>query len=277
MIGIDAHPAATLLTRAMTALATEPRDADYLAAEVLGLRRAPSAVAGRLVGALLGSDPRVSQLADGRWALVAAAQGSPLLDECAFAVVDVETTGMRPSGSRVLEVGIVVVQGNRREQVVDRLVNPGATVPKWITRLTRIRTEDVASAPAFAEIADEVLAALSGRVFVAHNVRFDWSFLAAEFTRTRGIALSGPRLCTARLARRLVPEAESCGLDWLSSYFGLENPARHRALGDAWATADLLVRLLQRARGDGARTLQDLEALQHRGRRRRARGRRQSS
>jgi DNA polymerase-3 subunit epsilon len=110
-------------------------------------------------------------------------------------------------------------------------------------------------------------------VFVAHNVRFDWGFLAAELRRARGISLTGPRLCTARLARRLVPEAESCGLDWLSGYFGLENPARHRALGDAWATADLLVRLLDRARRDGARTLQDLDALQRLGRRKRGRGR----
>jgi DNA polymerase III epsilon subunit-like protein len=71
------------------------------------------------------------------------------------------------------------------------------------------------------------------------------------------------------LARRLVPQAESCGLDWLSNYFGLENPARHRAGGDAWATADLLLRLLDLARQQGARTLQDLEAMQLRRRRKR--------
>jgi DNA polymerase-3 subunit epsilon len=273
MIGLEAHPSSTLLDRALSALASAPRAAEDLAREVMGLPNAPPAVASRLASALLGADPRVSQLADGRWALVPAAQGSPLLEECAFAVVDVETTGMRASGDRVIEVGVVVVQGARRERVVDRLINPGRHVSSVITRITRITNADLTAAPEFTAVADEVLDALAGRVFVAHNVRFDWGFLAAELRRARGIGLTGPRLCTARLARRLVPEAESCGLDWLSGYFGLENPARHRALGDAWATADLLVRLLDRARRDGARTLLFFEAVPGGGRGTRGRGR----
>jgi DNA polymerase-3 subunit epsilon len=273
MIGLEAHPSSTLLDRALLVLAAAPRKAEEIASEVMGLPNAPPAVASRLAAALLGADPRVSQLADGRWAMVPAAQGSPLLEECAFAVVDVETTGMRASGDRVIEVGVVVVQGARRERIVDRLVNPGRHVSSVITRITRITNDDLRDAPEFPAVADEVVDALAGRVFVAHNVRFDWGFLAAELRRARGLTLTGPRLCTARLARRLVPEAESCGLDWLSRYFGLENPARHRAAGDAWATADLLVRLLDRARRDGARTLQDLDALQRLGRRKRGRNR----
>jgi DNA polymerase III epsilon subunit family exonuclease len=257
-----AHPATPLLDRAVALLAGGPATADTLAREVMGLPAAPPAVATRLASALLGADPRVSQLADGRWAMVPAATGSPGLGEIAFAVVDLETTGMRADGHRILEVGVVVVQGARREMVFDRLVNPGRPVPRVITSVTRITDADVRGAPSFQEIADDLLGVLAGRVFVAHNARFDWSFLAAELRRTRGTVLSGPQLCTARLARRLVPEAESCGLDWLSTWFGLENPARHRAGGDAWATADLLIRLLERARLDGARTLQDLEMMQ---------------
>jgi len=257
-----AHPATPLLDRAVALLGGGPCTADTLAKEVLGLPAAPPAVATRLATALLGADPRVSQLADGRWAMVPAATGSPGISEIAFAVVDLETTGMRADGHRILEVGVVVVQGTRREMVFDRLVNPGRPVPRVITGVTHITDADVRDAPPFHEIADDLLGVLAGRVFVAHNARFDWSFLAAELRRTRGTALSGPQLCTARLARRLVPEAESCGLDWLSTWFGLENPARHRAGGDAWATADLLLRLLERARLDGARTLQDLEAMQ---------------
>lgn len=259
---LAAHPTTPLLDRAIARLAQGPCDADVLAHEVMGLPAAPPAVATRLASALLGADPRVSQLADGRWALVPAASGSPSLDEVAFAVVDVETTGMRADGHRVLEVGVVVVQGARREMVLDRLVDPGRPIPRAITSVTRITDADVRGAPTFHAIADDVLAALAGRVFVAHNARFDWSFLAAELRRTRGTILTGPQLCTARLARRLVPEAESCGLDWLTTWFGLENPARHRAGGDAWATAELLLRLMERARLDGARTLQDLDALQ---------------
>jgi DNA polymerase-3 subunit epsilon len=174
----------------------------------------------------------------------------------------------------VLEVGVVVVQGARREMVVDQLINPGRPVPAVITGVTRITDEHIRTAPQFDEIADDVVAALTGRVFVAHNVRFDWSFVSAELKRTRGLVLNGPRLCTARLARRLVPAAESCGLDWLGRYFDLKNPARHRAGGDAWATAQLLLRLLDLAREKGARTLQDLEAMQVRKRRKRRRRRR---
>lgn len=265
---LDAFPQSTLLDRALDRLAVSPRSADELARDVLGLANAPSAVASRLATALLGSDPRASQLPDGRWAMVAAATGSPTLDDCAFAVVDVETTGSRAMGDRVLEVGIVVVQGARREVVVDQLVHPGRSVPPAITGLTRITNELIRGAPDFDEVADRVLGELSGRVFVAHNARFDWAFLAAELRRTRGFTLSGPRLCTARLARRLVPVAESCGLDWLTRYFDLQNPARHRAAGDAWATAELLLRLLSLARAEGARTLKDLEAMQARKRRR---------
>jgi DNA polymerase-3 subunit epsilon len=191
-----------------------------------------------------------------------------MLDECAFAVVDVETTGSRALGDRVLEVGVVVVQGARREVVLDQLINPGRPVPSGITHLTRITDADVRTAPEFDEIADAVLGALAGRVFVAHNARFDWAFLVSELRRTRGVVLNGPRLCTARLARRLVPAAESCGLDWLTQYFDLQNPARHRAGGDAWATAQLLLRLLDLARERGARTLQDLERMQARRKRR---------
>lgn len=264
---IDAFPTSTLLDRALIQLASAPQSATAITRDILGMPNVPRAVADRLAAALLGADPRTSQLPDGRWALIAAAAGSPMLDECAFAVVDVETTGSRARGDRILEIGVVVVQGARREMVYERIVNPARPVPWSITTLTRITDAEARAAPLFEDQADEVIGALSGRVFVAHNVRFDWGFIASELQRTRGFMLAGPRLCTARLARRLVPVAESCGLDWLSQYFGLANPARHRAGGDAWATAELLLRLLELARAEGARTLTDLEGLQQRKRR----------
>ncbi len=79
--------------------------------------------------------------------------------------------------------------------------------------------------------------------------------------RARGLALAGSHICTVRLARRLLPQLESASLDSLSYHFGLENPARHRAAGDAMATAELLERLILLARERGARTLADLEAM----------------
>ncbi|HEY8106933.1 MAG TPA: 3'-5' exonuclease [Gemmatimonadales bacterium] len=263
MIGVAAHPSRTLSDRVLERLGLGPQTSAALCDDVLGLAGAPTAVADRIVVALLGPDPRVRQLPDGRWSLVAEVQGSPLLDDCAFAVVDVETTGSRAGGGdRVTEVAVVVVQGARCEIVLDELVNPGRPVPAAVTMVTGITDAMVRAAPPFAELAERLLGALAGRVFVAHNARFDWAFLGAELRRARDLTLDGPRLCTVRLARRLVPGLPSCGLDTLTRWFGFENPARHRAGGDALVTARLLARLLGFAREHGARTLADLAALE---------------
>jgi DNA polymerase-3 subunit epsilon len=179
------------------------------------------AVAERVAIAVLGADPRVRQLPDGRWAILAEAQGSPHIEECAFAVIDLETTGMRARGDdRITEVAVVLVHGERREVVFQRLVNPGRPIPSIISMVTGITNEMVAHAPPFEAIADELLGILSGRIFVAHNARFDWGFLDASFRRTRGLALTGPRLCTVRLARRLLRDVGSCGLDNLTRISG---------------------------------------------------------
>ena len=261
--GLAAYPAGTLVDRAMTALGEGARSAEWLALNVLGLPNAPPVVAQRLATALLGADPRAHRLADGRWSTVMIGHGVPMLEETAFAVVDVETTGSRAStADRVTEVAVVLVQGARREMLFESLVNPGVPIPRIVSSITGISDEMVRAAPRFEEVAERVLDALSGRVFVGHNARFDWSFIRAELRRSRGLRLEGPMLCTVRLARRLLPGAESCSLDALSYYFSLENPARHRAGGDALVTAELLSRLLPMARDKGARTLTDLQAMQ---------------
>jgi DNA polymerase-3 subunit epsilon len=263
--GLAAVPASTLADRVLARLSLGPESSLALCREVLGLANSPKVLAERVAVALLGADPRVRQLPDGRWALATAARGSPLLEECAFAVVDVETTGMRAAGDdRITEVAVVVVHGGRREVVLDRLVNPGRPIPPMISAITGITDDMVGGAPTFEELADELLGVLAGRVFVAHNARFDWGFLDASLRRARGLGLSGPRLCTVRLARRLLPGVGSCGLDNLMHVLGLENEARHRAGGDAIVTARLLERLLVLARGGGARTLDEFDGLQRR-------------
>jgi DNA polymerase III epsilon subunit family exonuclease len=274
VIGTSAYPESTLLERVLAQLRVGPRAPATLCHEILGLLGAPAAICERVAYALLGADPRVRLLEDGRWSLVAEAQGSPLLDDCAFAVVDLETTGMRAGyGDRITEIAVAVVHGGRREIVFESLVNPGRPIPRGICAITNITDEMVRHAPPFTELAEPVLAVLAGRIFVAHNARFDWNFLCAELRRVRNLTLDGTRFCTVRLARRLVKGVRSCGLDNLCRFFGFYNAARHRAAGDALVTAELLARLLSLAREEGARTLQDLAIIESRRAQRRRRRR----
>jgi DNA polymerase III epsilon subunit family exonuclease len=277
VIGTSAHPDSTLLERVMAQLRVGPRTPSTLCHEVLGLLGAPAAICDRVAIALLGADPRVRQLQDGRWGLVPEAQGSPLLDDCSFAVVDVETTGVRSGyGDRITEIAVAVVHGERREIVFDTLVNPERPIPRAVCAITNITNEMVRNAPRFCDVTERLLAALAGRVFVAHNARFDWNFVSAELRRSRDLTLDGTRFCTVRLARRLVKGVRSCGLDNLCRFFGFRNEARHRAGGDALVTAELLSRLLWLAREEGARTLQDLMVIEAR-RYRRGRRRKRSA
>lgn len=178
-----------------------------------------------------------------------------------YVVVDVETTGgSAAKGDRVTEFAAVCVDG--RGQVLEEfgeLVNPERSIPPFVARLTNITDSMVRDAPLFAEIAPEVQRLLEGRIFVAHNAIFDWRFVRHEMERAVGEVHEGPRLCTVRLARRLVPEVRSRSLDSLSEFFDIRNEARHRALGDARATVELLGHLLERA---AAHELESWEALE---------------
>jgi DNA polymerase-3 subunit epsilon len=262
---LQAVPEGTLVDRALTYLAAGPGDSSALARDVLGLPNASPVIAERLVIALLGADPRVNRLDDGRWMVVPAGRASPVLEACTFAVVDVETTGGRPSrGDRIVELAVVLVKGSEVDLVYESLINPERPLAPFVASLTGISDAMLRDRPVFAEIADDVLAVLGGRVFVAHNARFDWAFLSAELKRTRDRVLWGPRVCTVRLARRLVPELRSRGLDHAARFFGITIANRHRAAGDALATAALLGRLLELAQECGASTLDDLASVTRR-------------
>jgi DNA polymerase-3 subunit epsilon len=267
--GVRATPQGTLVDRALRYLGDQSADSLTLARDVLGIARATRAIADRVAVALLGADPRVQRLRDGRWALAAKAERSAVLSSCTFAVVDVETTGSRAGrGDRVTEIAVVTLSDGEIDVTLDALVNPERPIPSIVSRLTRITDDMVRSQPTFADVADDVLEALAGRVFAAHNARFDWAFLSRELRRTKDLALEGPRICTVHLARRLIPGLRSRGLDSVAAYFGVEIENRHRAGGDAVATARILQRLLELAGEKGVTTLGELREL---GRRRRPR------
>ncbi len=257
------RPGATLAERAAAYLGEGPRAPDDIAHDVLGLARASGVVAGRLVAALLGADPRFAFDADGRWSRIAEpVLGAVPLAELPFAVVDVETTGLRArAGDRVTEIAVVHVDGGRVELALASLVNPEVPIPAYITALTGISDELVRDAPPFALVADELLAALHGRVFVAHNAAFDWRFVSAELERAGAFVPRVERLCTVRMARALVPELERRNLDSVRQFFGIETDHRHRAGGDALVTAAVLRRLLGRAAESGIETWPALRSV----------------
>lgn len=188
-------------------------------------------------------------------------EGTPL-DATDFVVVDVETTGSgSPTGDRVTEVAAVHVRGKSVLTVFDSLVNPKQPISPVVTRLTGISNAMVRRAPQFGDIAGELAAQLAGRVFVAHNALFDWRFLDAEFSRvtTRGLALLSPSpLCTVRLSKRILRHLPRRNLDAVCAHYGITIENRHRAGGDAVATAQVLVRLLRDAERMGIWSLEGL-------------------
>jgi DNA polymerase III epsilon subunit family exonuclease len=251
---------ASLVRSAAELLGRGPRHTLDLAREILGLSGHDGA-ASAAVFQLLGTDPRFLVDAEGTWRLDVsmAPYGTPLRD-VRFAIVDVETTGRGPwAGNRIIEIAIVEVAGGAIVDEYETLVNPGQGIPRAITALTGITSDMVARAPWFEHVADEVYRRLEGRVFVAHNATFDWSFVSSELVAAVGDAPRMPRLCTVRMARRLVSRLRRRNLDELSRHFGIQIHARHRAYGDALATARVLLRLLDEAAGRGIDDLSTLE------------------
>lgn len=182
-----------------------------------------------------------------------------------YVVVDVETTGGQPWGAdRVTEVAAVLVDGASTALAFHSLVDPQRPIPWPITRLTGIDDAMVRGQPTFRDIAGELAAHLVGRIFVAHNARFDLGFLAAEFARVAPTPLQeliAGELCTVRLARRLLSHLPRRNLDAVSAHYGVTISGRHRASGDALATAEVLRGLLRDASQRGVHTWGDLDAL----------------
>ena len=149
-----------------------------------------------------------------------------------LAFVDLETTGATATQDRITEIGIVEVDPDGSVREWQQLVNPGVQISPFIEQLTGISNRMVASAPPFADVAEAALNRLQGRLFIAHNARFDYGFLRTEFKRL-GIAFHASVLCTVKLSRALFPEHKKHNLDALIERHDLQAAARHRALADA--------------------------------------------
>jgi DNA polymerase-3 subunit epsilon len=166
--------------------------------------------------------------------------------DSAVVFLDLETTGANADRDRVTEIGLIEVVDGEYVDEWSVLVNPGKPIPSGITTLTGITDDMVAAAPTFADIAPQLQRRLEGRLLIAHNARFDYQFLRAEFRRLN-VLFTSSVLCTVRLSRRLFPEHRHHNLDSLMERFAISCSARHRALPDAqviWSFARELKRRL---------------------------------
>ncbi len=161
-----------------------------------------------------------------------------------FSVVDVETTGSMAANDRMIEFAAYKVANGRITDEYKTLLNPGRHIPNFIRNMTGISNEMVYGAPSFSEVAGTISDFLSGTVFTAHNSHFDYSFVRNEMA-IAGFDFEMPQLCTRKLSSRIFPQLPRKALDQVCKHLGIRISGRHRAYGDARATAHLLIELLE--------------------------------
>lgn len=162
-----------------------------------------------------------------------------------YAIIDIETTGNNYKTGKITEIAIYQHNGSTVTGSFSTLVYPEMDIPIFITRLTGIDNHMVKDAPKFYEIAKTIVELTAGRIFVAHNVHFDYQFIREEFNRL-GYNYQNKTLCTVKLARKLLPGHTSYSLGRLCADLGIEINGRHRASGDALATVKLFELLLSK-------------------------------
>jgi DNA polymerase-3 subunit epsilon len=237
-----------------------PVPADEAARKVLRLGQAvPVGLARSLLDEAVVADARLCWRGD--LVALATAPGDPLLlEEATFVVFDLETTGLRPGEARPCEIGAVRVCGLELEQRFQTLANPGARLQPAVAALTGLRDEQLRRAPPVGAAVRRFLEFAGDSVLVAHNARFDLAFLDNETMRLTGRRVAATVVDTVSLSRRLLGRRPA-NLASLSYHFVTEAKPCHRALPDAEATAEILLRLIGLAQERGARTVADLVDL----------------
>jgi len=190
------------------------------------------------------------------------------IENVRFVVVDVETTGGKAGEHRITEIGMCVIEDEQIVRRYESLINPHQAIPDFIQMMTGITPDMVANAPdedaVLPAIISELVSDVMPVVFVGHNVGFDWSFVSNAIVRTGHEVPDMLRLCTCRLSRRLSTGLAKHNLGAVAEFYGCAITARHRAMGDTEATTKVLLRLIERARGEhDMQTLGDLIELQH--------------
>ena len=228
---------------------------------LFALASAPTALARSLLDDVVAGDARLAWRG-GAVGLAAPPGRDVQLEDAHFVVVDLETTGLTPRTSRICEIGAQRIRALELEDVFETLVDPRVPLPAAVAALTGIRQAELRGAPR-AELAIRRFLEFAGDgALVAHNARFDLAFLDREVELLTGRRIAAPVVDTVWLAKRLLGErTKRFGLATLAHFFGVSTAPCHRALPDAQATAEILVRLLGLAQERGARTLADLVEL----------------
>lgn len=162
-----------------------------------------------------------------------------------YAIVDVETTGGRPQLSRITEIGIVITDGIEVLETYTALINPEIPIDPFVQKLTGISNEMVKYQPTFSMLSEKILDLLDGKIFVAHNVLFDYGMMRRSFAAC-GIKWAPPKLCTIQLSRKFFPGLASYSLSNLGEYFNIIHPNKHRALADAMATQEVFKHIVEK-------------------------------
>jgi DNA polymerase III epsilon subunit family exonuclease len=233
------------------------------AVEAAGLlfasRSIPVGLASSLITEVCAGDSRI--VCTGATVSLAGAL-DPLLEEAEFVVFDLETTGLSARTSRICELGAVRVRALDLVDCFQSLVDPGVPLPQTVAHLTGLQERELRSAPPIGNVVGRFVSFAGDSPLVAHNARFDQRFLERQLRRGESRRLAEPPLCTAALARRLLAgRLHRVSLSSLAHFFGVPTAPCHRALPDAEATAQILIRLIELAQELGARRVSELRAL----------------
>ena len=163
-----------------------------------------------------------------------------------YAIIDIETTGGKADRERITEIAIAIHDGEKIIDSFETLINPEISLPFYITQLTGITDTMLRDAPKFYEVAKQIVQMTEGAVFVAHNVRFDYSFVQQEFKRL-GYTYSRKQLCTVRMSREAFPGLGSYSLENLINHFRIKVKERHRAMADVLATSQIFEMILTKS------------------------------
>lgn len=166
-----------------------------------------------------------------------------------YAIVDIETTGGYAAANGITEISIHLFDGEKVTRKFETLINPGQPIPNYISAMTGITDKMVANAPSFDKVAQTIYEILHDKIFIAHNVNFDYSFVKGHLKES-GFELNCKKLCTVRLSRKIFPNFPSYSLGKLCDSLGITINDRHRAGGDTEATAKIFRLLLQNDKED---------------------------